>query len=297
MSHALKRLRLLLGDPLLVRVGPRMQLTTRGEALRDPVKDVLARVRDLLVTEKFDAMRSTRTFQLFVSDYAGDLLLPLLRKQLEREAPGISIRVQNDGRINADSFELARSVDLAIACVPNSFKGFYQQRLYTDRDACAVRRGNPITSQISRVVDFLKAKQVAVVGREFREDPVDTWLHEEGHRRNVVLTVPHYLQALHVVAQSDLVAVIPERLIRAYSATLGLEVLPAPLDVGTFDEYLLHPPTKHFDPGCVWLRGVLHRVAKSLKPLDPERTSKFWNSGRKGRPLTAEVAELAEKSC
>jgi len=274
MSHALKRLRLLLGDPLLVRVGPRMQLTARGEGLRHPVKDVLSRVRDLLVMEKFDVTRSTRTFQLFVSDYAGDLLLPLVRKQLQHEAPGVSIRVQNDGPINVDAFELARSVDLAIACVPNSFKGFYQQRLFTDRDACVVRRGNPITKQISRVAYFLKMKHVAVAGREFREDPVDTWLHEEGHRRNVVLTVPHYLQALHVVAQSDLVAVIPERLIRAYSAILGLDVLPVPMDVGTFDEYLLHPSTKHFDPGCVWLRGVLHRVAKSLKPLGPERIRK-----------------------
>src|ERR1700756_5050152 len=57
MSHALKRLRLLLGDPLLVRVGPRMQLTTRGEALRDPVKDVLSRVRDLLVMGAFTSSR------------------------------------------------------------------------------------------------------------------------------------------------------------------------------------------------------------------------------------------------
>src|SRR5262249_52350356 len=31
MSHALKRLRALLGDPLLVRVGARMHLTARGE--------------------------------------------------------------------------------------------------------------------------------------------------------------------------------------------------------------------------------------------------------------------------
>ena len=271
MSHALKRLRMLLGDPLLVRVGPRMQLTARGEALRYPVKDVLSRVRDLLVTEKFDATRSTRTFRLFVSDYAGDLLLPLVRKQLQHEAPGISIRVQNDGRINGDSFELARSVDLAIACVPNSFKGFYQQRLFTDRDACAVRRGNPITNRISRQADFLKMKHVAVVGREFAEDPVDTWLHDEGYQRNVALTVPHYLQALHVVAQSDLIAVIPERLIRAYSAMLGLDVLSVPLDVGTFDEYLLHPATKHSDPGCLWLRGVLQHVAKSLGPLRPQR--------------------------
>jgi len=280
MSHALKRLRMLLGDPLLVRVGPRMRLTARGEALRHPVKDVLSRVQDLLVMEKFDATRSARTFHLFVSDYAGDLLLPLVRKQLEHEAPGISIRVQNDGRMKADSFELAHSVDLAIACVPNAFQGFYQQRLFTDRDACAVRRGKAMTNRISRQADFLKMKQVAVVGREFAEDPVDTWLHQEGYQRDVALTVPHYLQALHVVAQSDLIAVIPERLIRAYAAVLGLEVLPVPMDVGTFDEYLLHPPTKHSDPGCVWLRGVLHHVAKSLGPLRPQRIRKVASPRR-----------------
>lgn len=280
MSHALKKLRMLLGDPLLVRVGPRMQLTARGEALRHPVKDVLARVEDLLVMEKFDATRSARAFHLFVSDYAGDLLLPLVRKQLERQAPGISIRVQNDGRVKADSFELAHSVDVAIACEPNAFQGFYQQRLFTDRDACAVRRGNAMTDRISRQADFLKMKHVAVVGREFADDPVDTWLHQEGYQRDVALTVPHYLQALHVVAQSDLVAVIPERLIRQYSAVLGLEVLPVPMDVGTFDEYLLHPATKHADPGCVWLRGVLHHVAKSLGGLRPQGIRKVASPRR-----------------
>ena len=176
MSHALKRLRILLGDPLLVRVGSGMQLTARGQALRYPVKDVLSRVRDLLVMETFDAARSTRTFHLFVSDYASDLLFPLLRKQLQHEAPSISIRVQQGGAVRVESVELARAVDVAITCVPSSFKGFYQQRLFIDRDACAVRHGNPITSAISRKAEFLKLKHVAVVGREFREDPVDTWL-------------------------------------------------------------------------------------------------------------------------
>jgi hypothetical protein len=50
MSHALKRLRVLLGDPLLVRVGAHMHRTARGDALRDPVRDVLARVRDMRST-------------------------------------------------------------------------------------------------------------------------------------------------------------------------------------------------------------------------------------------------------
>jgi DNA-binding transcriptional LysR family regulator len=277
MSHALKRLRVLLGDPLLVRIGPQMDLTTRGQALRYPVKDTLSRVRDLLAMEKFDATRSTRTFHLFVSDYASDLLLHSLQKQLQHEAPGISVRVHYGGTIRVDPFELARAVDVAIACVPNSFKGFYQQRLFTDRDACAVRRGNSIRSKISRMTDFLKMKHVAVIGQEFSEDPVDTWLHEEGHHRSIALTVPRYLQALHVVAQSDLIAVIPERLIRAYSAILDLDVLAVPMDVGTFDEYLLHSATRHSDPGCGWFRGVLHHVAKSLAPLRPQRATNVRN--------------------
>lgn len=277
MSHALKRLRSLLGDPLLVRVGVRMQLTTRGEALRYPARDVLSCVRDLLLTEKFDAASSTRTFHLFVSDYAGDLLLPLLRRKLEHEAPGISVRVQNDGRIAASAFEAAQSIDLAIACVPNAFKGFYQQKLFTDRDACAVWRANPVAKKISRKAEFLSAKHVAVVGREFAEDPVDTWLREQGCRRDIALTVPHYLQALHVVGQSDLVAVIPERLIRANAAVLDLEVVPVPMDVGTFDEYLLHPATKHADTGCEWLRGAVKDVARSLRPLRPQQMRKVSN--------------------
>ena len=287
MSHALKRLRSLFGDPLLVRVGLQMQLTARCEAMRDPLKEVLSRVRNLLDSEEFDPTRSTRTFRVFVSDYASDLLLPSLRKRLHQEAPNVAVRVQPGGPHKLDAFELARAVDVAIACVPHYFKGFYQQRLFTDRDACAMRRGHSITSRIASREGFLKAKHVAVVGREFTEDPVDTWLREEGHERTIALTVPHYLQALHVVAQSDLIAVVPERLIRAYARVLHLDLLPVPLDVGTFDEYLLHPAPSHTDAGCVWLRRVLHDLAKSLGPLDSPGTLKAPRRSRARAALRA----------
>jgi len=188
---------------------------------------------------------------------------------LQNEAPNIHIRVHPGGGSFLDPFELTRAVDVAIACVPTVFKGFYQQRLFTDRDACAVRRGRPIARRIVRLEEFLKARHVAVTGREFRDDPVDTWLRQEGYERNVTLSVSHYLQALHVVSQSDLIAVIPERLIRVYGEILDLDVVAVPLDVGTFDEYLLHPTRCHTDPGNVWLRGIFKEVAASLGPLRP----------------------------
>jgi DNA-binding transcriptional LysR family regulator len=253
-----------------VRAGARMQLTARAEALRHPVQDALTRVRNLLIGEGFDPARSTRAFRLFVADNASDLLLPPLLKRLEDEAPGVCIRIQMLGGNRWDPFEIAQLVDVAIACVPGKFKGFYQQRLFTDRDACAARRGHSSTRLLAKPEEFLKAKHVAVVGREFAEDPVDTWLRQEGRERNVVLTVPHYLQALHVVSESDLIGVIPERLIRAYAGILDLDVIKVPLDVGTFEEYILHPARSHDDPGCVWLRGILMEIAKCLGPLEPK---------------------------
>lgn len=295
MSHALKRLRNLLQDPLLVRVGARMQLTPRAEALRLPLQDALSRVRDLLAQEGFDPRRSARTFRVFVSDYASDLLLPPLLNKLQKEAPGVGIRVQPWRGNTVDPFELARLVDVAIACVSSTFKGFYQRRLFTDRDACVIRRGNSLAGQMNDVRQFLNARHIAVVGQEFGEDPVDTWLRQEGKERNVALTVPHYLQALHVVAQSDLVAVIPERLVRSYSEILDLHVAAVPMDVGTFDEYVLHPARNHADPGCTWLRGVLMLIARSLGPLESESVRETPNR-RTGKRVALRGKEKLKES-
>ena len=263
MSHALKRLRQLFDDPLLVRVGGQMQLTTKAESLRLPIEDAMARVRDVLAGETFDPVRSTRVFRLSISDNATGVLLPSLLQRLAKEAPSVSIRLQPSSAMVFEPLELARAIDVVVACSPRRFKGFYQQRLFADRDACVVRKGNRLRKRMTRD-SFLNARHVAVVAREFSEDPVDTWLREEGCARNVVLTVPTYLQALHLVAESDLVAVLPRRLIEAYSVLLGVEPLEIPMDAGAFEEYLLHPARTHEDPGCVWLRNLIREVAISL---------------------------------
>ncbi|HZS61209.1 MAG TPA: LysR family transcriptional regulator [Gemmatimonadaceae bacterium] len=262
-SHALKRLRHLFRDPLLVRVGARMQLTSRGESLRGAVNDALGRVRDLLDGERFDPSRSTRTFRLVVSDNAGTMVLSPLLKRLANDAPMVAIRLLPPSVARFDLVELSRAIDVLVSCAPSQFKGFYQQRLFGDCDACAMRKGHPLAKRLTRK-NFLTARHVAVVAREFSEDPVDTWLREEGCSRNVALTVPTYLQALHIVADSDLIAVLPEGLIRAHSAVLGIVATPVPMDAGTFDEYLLHPARTHTDAGCVWLRTLIKEVAASF---------------------------------
>ena len=83
-SHALQRLRDLIGDPLLVRTGARMELTPRAQALRAPLAQALDQVRSLFIPEDFDAARSERQFRLMMPDLAVELLMPPLMEKITR---------------------------------------------------------------------------------------------------------------------------------------------------------------------------------------------------------------------
>ena len=141
-SHALQRLREVLGDPLLVRVGARMELTPRAQGLRGPLTQALDQVRGLFVPEEFDAARSERLFRLMMPDLAVELLVPPLMEKITRLAPSVRLDVVPWRGPAIFTAEFARTIDLVIS-IGDAFKGFHRQLLYTDRDALAVRRGHP----------------------------------------------------------------------------------------------------------------------------------------------------------
>src|SRR5438876_874555 len=130
-SHALQRLRELIGDPLLVRAGARMELTLRAQALRSPLAEVLDQVRGLFIPDDFDAARSERQFRLMMPDLAVELLMPLLMEKITRLAPNVRIEIVPWRGPAIFNTEFARTVDLVIS-IGNAFKGFHRQPLYTD---------------------------------------------------------------------------------------------------------------------------------------------------------------------
>jgi DNA-binding transcriptional LysR family regulator len=263
-SHALQRLRHVVGDPLLVRAGARMQLTSRAESLREPLAQALEQVRGLFAMEPFDPAASARRFALMMPDHVVDLLVPGLLERIGAEAPGVRLDVMPWRGSVVMTPDLARSIDLVIACIDGRHAGFVRRRLFSDTEAVAVRRGHPIGTRLARLKTFLEARHVAVVGLGQREDLVDTWLREQGIERPIALVVPNYVQALHVVARTDLVAFIPRRLIESLSAALSLTVVPPPVDPGMYEEYLFHPARADADPGSIWLRNLVVSVGKTL---------------------------------
>lgn len=263
-SHALQRLRDLIGDPLLVRSGARMELTPRALALRAPLAQTLDQVRGLFLPDAFDAARSERQFRLMMPDLAVELLMPRLMEKILPVAPHLRIEV-TPWRGPADfQAEFARTLDVVIA-IGDAFKGFHRQLLYTDSDALAVRRGHPLGRRLSRRESFLAARHVAVIKGGASEDLIDMWLRPKGVERNIALVVPGYIEALHVVARTDLVAFVPRRLIAALSKQLSLVTVTPPLDPGIDEMHMFYPTRAQMDPGSIWLRRLMLATGRELE--------------------------------
>lgn len=261
-SHALKRLRDLLSDPLLVQVGTRMELTPRAIGLRESLAEALRQVRTLLVPDFFDPATSTRRFFVMMQDHIAHLIVPALVGRIRSGAPGVRLDVvpwQNPSSMTAERF---RSMDLIISCSATEMAGFQRDTLFTDTEVTVARKGHPSVSHLKKLKAFLSAGHVAVAGRGLREDPVDSWFRQEGLTRNVVLRVPGYLQALQTVSQTDLVALIPKRLAQALARPLSLMMLSPPIDPGQYTEYLFHPLRAAHDPASIWLRKSVLEIGR-----------------------------------
>jgi DNA-binding transcriptional LysR family regulator len=262
-SHALQRLRDLIGDPLLVRTGSRMELTPRAQALRGPLAQALDQVRSLFVPDEFDAASSERQFRLMMPDLAVELLMPPLMEKITQAAPNVRIDVVPWRGPAVFTAEFARTIDLVIS-IGNAFSGFHRQRLYIDSDALAVRRGHPAGAKLRKRDAFLNARHVAVINRGQNEDLIDTWLRAKGIERKIALVVPGYILALHVTARTDLVAFVPQRLIAALSKQLSLVSVTPPLDPGIDEQFMFYPTRAQMDPGSIWLRRLMLETGREL---------------------------------
>lgn len=239
-----------------------MELTLRAQSLRCTVELAIERVQQVFECDTFDPQTSTRAFHLEMSDYGTNLILPSLAERMRVIAPSVRIMVRRRSATFAESRLGVPTPDVVLTCQTGDLPGFYRQRLFTDRDVCVVRRGHPLVGKKLTMEGFLKTLQVGIETTEHTEGLIDSALRKVRKERRVIMSVPQYIDALSLIAHSNLMGVIPERLVRVYARALGLSVLQLPLNVGTFDEYLLHPAQAHSDEGSRWIRSLIASLDK-----------------------------------
>ena len=259
-SHALARLRGLLGDPLLVR-GARGALvpTARAEALAPALRRALDGFVDVLRgAPTFDPASARRAFRIGAGDYAELVLLPRLVARLAREAPGVDlwmVPLPDDPAAALAAGEL--DVALGVWSSMGWPAGTYQRRLFDEDFRCVVRAGHPATKQRLTLVRYCELDHLLVAPRGTPGSRVDDILASLGRTRRVLVRVPHFLIAPHVIAASDLVVTLATRLSQIYAEPLGLELLAPPFEMPGFTVSMAWHERAHHDPGHRWLRDRL----------------------------------------
>ncbi len=265
-SALLARLRELFGDPLLLRSARGMLPTSRALELLGPVKQVLDQI-DAIVRPRaaFDPASAVHTFTLSASDYVEYALLPTLVDFLEREAPGVRLAVRPlDLQTVAQQMEIGE-VDLCITGLQNAPAGMYQQPLYRERMVCVVRRKHPGVGARLTLEKFCSLEHilVSVRGSGFSAR-IDDALSKLGRKRRVQLAVPHFLLVPEIVARSDMISTLPERLARGYANKL--RILEPPLEIEGFTVGQIWHERNQREPAQIWLREVVLKLAQKRIP-------------------------------
>lgn len=268
MSHALSRLRELLGDPLLVRTPNGMRPTPRAEAMTAPLERALEDIGRLIASPApFEPRLSTRKFRIASNDYMELVLFPRLLRRLWIEAPNIDVRIVN--LAEAVNTELAEGrLDLAMGVVelanPDPPRGIRSQDLVSDGFVCVVREDHPVVKKRLSLDDFVALPHALVAPRGEGGSVVDSALARLGKKRRVAVEIPHFLVAPHVVRETDLLLTLAARVAASLAPLLGLRRIPPPLELTTFTMAMQWHERQHVDPAHVWLRELIAAVAKDL---------------------------------
>ncbi|QNA82996.1 LysR family transcriptional regulator [Sphingomonas sp. So64.6b] len=257
MSRALSRLRADFGDPLLIRSGAAMRRTPRGEALRDTIGVFLDHAAELYRPEAFVPAKAERVFRAAMPDVVATTLLAPLFEILAIEAPRTRLEVVAWPGLAAGRKD---EIDFAISTEPQVYDGFRMHRLYSDHDLLIHRKARACDHDAGDSGAVLALPHIAVIPAALAEDPVEPWLRSIGLARNIVVTVPTYLQAAHLASRSDLVAIVPTRFAATIAGPLGLAEATLPIDQSADPQWLLYPARLETDPASIWLRGLIKRI-------------------------------------
>jgi DNA-binding transcriptional LysR family regulator len=275
VSAALRRLRLLLNDPVMVRSGGRLSPTAKALAIDSQMSQALDSWERIVSGElNFEASKTNRTYSVLASDYIQYVLVPDLAQRLADEAPKASLRVIPPNPYRRLQLIIDQEVDFAIGYYHEAPEELRVRRLYTEKMVCLTRKNHPSGNQfdLAALANNLHIEITSVAQGSYSLELSDTFLKNDIQRRKPI-TVPSYLAATQVVLKTDYVTIFPESIARSFAEILPLEIHNSPIELPLLDISILYHNSMQADPANKWFRDLVanivstHRlVAQVLQP-------------------------------
>jgi len=258
ISNALNRLRRLLGDELFLRTSKGMEPTSLSVQLAEPIAYALSAIHSTLNQQAlFDPLTSTRTFTIGMTDIGEIYLLPKLMDALSDIAPHVSINTVRNAAVNLKDEMEAGHVDLAVGLLPQLKAGFFQQRLFEQKYVCLLRQGHRLDKKQMSIEEFAQAEHVVVVSAGTGHAKVDESIERKGIRRNIRLTVPHFVAVGHILSTTNMLATVPALYAQQCLAPFNLRAMKHPVPLPETGINLFWHAKFHKEPGNQWMRRLI----------------------------------------
>ena len=281
VSHALGRLRDLLGDPLFVREGHAMVPTPFTRNLIEPLRQNL-RAMELTLNEakRFDPAASEQRFTLGCRDALELRVLPGLLRGLRERAPELEIATVTFRRRNMEADLFSGDLDLVTDSLLPRSQNIRHVHINTDPLVVMARRDHPALGNGLDLDTYLRHRHILVTSRRTGPGLEDFELARRGLQRKVTLRCQHFFAASRVVRETDLLLTMPGRLAELLNLDDAYTLAPFPLDMPPQDLYLCWHANVDNDPANRWLREQIITVLQGHHTVQGHRT----NNPRNGVP-------------
>src|SRR5580765_2469523 len=271
VSNALKRLKNSVGEDLLTRVSTGVKPTPRAEALWPEVRTALGHLRAALAPGEFNPQTDATSFRIAMADATAALLMPPLESQIERDEVLTNLSVLPLTTRDPGELLARGDADLAIGYFPETIRALTGQggdsplrhaHLHDSEYVCVMREGHRLACDGALTLDsFCAADHLLVnfAGRPY--GLADQALAALNRKRRIVLTVNQYFTAGRVVANSNLLTVLPACFIEATGCHEQVVTRPLPFDLAGLHVAMVWHQRNDHHSAHQWLRARLLEAA------------------------------------
>lgn len=255
-SSSIARLRDIFEDQLFVRHGRGVEPTPKAEQIYPSVIQALKSLEGLLDAGGFDPKTVKRCLRIAAADYALSTVLRPIIRELPILAPHLDILVEAfHGQALPSDFG-SQGVDLLISVPDFLPPNLHFATLFTDNYVLAARRDHPIARAPISLDIFCAASHLLVSpNRGDRKGVTDAALNGVGRSRRVNFVVPVFSVVPRILAETDMIAVLPERLVHEHQDLIT--GLPLPIEIPAFDIVAAWPERVQEDPLNIWFRELV----------------------------------------
>ncbi|MCU7373462.1 LysR family transcriptional regulator [Paucibacter sp. O1-1] len=265
LSNALTRLRALLLDPLFTRERYGMQPTPKALELAPVIAAALVSLDVVILgQQEFDPAKAKLLLTIAPNSYVEFVLVPAIVARLRERAPGVSLRLTPYGADLAETGVISGSTALVLGRITDPPDNLVVQDLMDDGLSCIVRADHPQVDQKISRKQYEQLRHVNMLPPGRLRVGLFQALERQGLRREVAVSVTHFLAIPEVIAVTDYCATLPNLICRRLVHDARLKILPTPADLGRFPVQMAWHVRYRQDAAHRWLRALIAEVASEV---------------------------------